>query len=128
MANPPTAKAFDQALDPQDRVDFYVILSQGAPDAPVAPLLLIGEAVARYQLALTPEAAAVGLRIVEAPGFQNKLDGNVLSLNLEVDQQMQGSPLFDGAGVTVAIELLIVTTARPPRTKQRSFLVKVANQ
>lgn len=128
MPNPVTAKAFDQALDPSDVVDFAIILSQSAPDAPVAGMLLLGEGVARYALSLTPEATALGLRIVDRPGYENRLDGNVLQLWLEIDAAMQGSPLFNGAGVVVAIELLITTTATPPRTKQRSFLVRIANQ
>lgn len=128
MANPPTAKAFDQPVDPSDIVDFFVIVSQTAPDARVPGVLLLGEGVARYALALTAEAAALGLKISQATGYENRLSGNVLQLWLEVETAMQSSPLFDGAGVTVAIELLIVTTSTPPRTKQRSFLVRIANQ
>lgn len=128
MAVPLSAKAFDQAVDPADVVDFFVVVSQGAADAKPPTILLLGEAIARYSLKLTPEAAAVGLRIVDAVGYENRLSGNVLQLWLEVDEAVQASPLFDGAGITVAIELLIVTTAVPPRTKQRSFLVRIVNQ
>jgi hypothetical protein len=122
MAIPPSAKAFDQALDPSDVVDFYVLVSQGKPEADSPTVLLIGEAIASYQLALSAEASAVGLRIVEREGYANRLSGNVLTLYLEVDVSMRGSAIFDGSGVIVAIEMLIVTTSAPPRTKQRSFL------
>lgn len=128
MANPATAKAFAQALDPSDVIDFYVVLSQGQPDAAVPTVLLLGEGVENYSLTLTPEAVAVGLRIVERAGYEDKLDGNVLTLWLEVDPAMQTSPVFNGTGVTVPIEILIETTATPPRTKQRSFLVRISNQ
>jgi hypothetical protein len=128
MAIPPSAKAFDQALDPSDVVDFYVLVSQGKPEADSPTVLLIGEAIASYQLALSAEASAVGLRIVEREGYANRLSGNVLTLYLEVDVSMRGSAIFDGSGVIVAIEMLIVTTSAPPRTKQRSFLVRIANQ
>lgn len=128
MALPATAQAFAQALDPSDVVDFYVVVSQGAPDAPTPTVLLLGEAIADYSLALTTEAAAVGLRIVDRAGYGNRLTGNVLKLWLEVEASMRGSAIFNGAGVTVAIELLIETSSNPPRTKQRSFLVRIANQ
>jgi hypothetical protein len=128
MANPATAKAFEQALDPSDVIDFYVVLSQGSPDAAVPTVLLLGEGVADYTLILTPEAAAVGLKIVERAGYENRLSGNVLTLWLEVDPALRGSAIFNGAGVIVAIEMLIETTATPPRIKQRSFLVRISNQ
>jgi hypothetical protein len=128
MAIPATARAFDQALDPSDVIDFYVVISQGAPEAAPPTVLLLGEAVADYALALSPEAAAVGLRIVERAGYENRLSGNLLTLWLEVDPDLRSSPLFNGTGVIVAIEMLIETTATPPRTKQRSFLVRIANQ
>jgi hypothetical protein len=128
MAIPVTAKAFDQPLDPSDVVDFYVVISQGAPDATQPTVLLLGEGVADYSLALSPEATAVGLRIVERAGYENRLAGNLLTLWLEVDPDLRSSPLFNGSGVIVPIEMLIETTATPPRTKQRSFLVRIANQ
>ena len=84
--------------------------------------------MADYELALSPEAAAVGLKIVERNGYSNKLSGNLLSIYLEIDPDMRGSALFNGGGVSVPIELLITTSATPPRIKQRSFLVRIANQ
>lgn len=128
MAIPATAQAFAQALDPSDLVDFHVIISQGEPDAKIPTVLLVGEAVADYSLGVTPEAAAVGLSIVEREGYQNRLVGNVLSLWLEVDASMRGAAIFNGLGVTVAIELIMTTTSDPARIKQRSFLVRIANQ
>ena len=78
--------------------------------------------------AITTTAAAVGLKIVERNGYSNKLSGNLLSIYLEIDPDMRGSALFNGGGVSVPIELLITTSATPPRIKQRSFLVRIANQ
>lgn len=128
MPVPVTAKAFEQALDPSDIVDFYVFISQGSPDASPPTVLLKGEAVAAYSLALSPEAAAVGLRIVERGSYKNSFSGNLLTVYFEVDDDLKGSPLFSGIGITVAVEMTIVTTSIPPRTKQRSFLVRIANQ
>lgn len=85
MAIPPTAKAFEQVLDPSDVVDFYVVVSQGEPDANPPTVLLMGEAIADYSLALSSEATAVGLRIVQREGYENRLSGNVLTLWFEVD-------------------------------------------
>ncbi len=126
MANPPTAKPFDQALDPADELDFYVILNQGSPDARVAPLLLLGEAVASYTLSITAEGVTVGLLIVERIGFQNQLDGNRLKIWFEVTPALRASRMFDGTGVVVAVELTIWTTQG--RRKQRSFLMRISNQ
>ena len=126
MANPLTAKPFDQALDPTDELDFYVILNQGSPDAKVPPLLLLGEAVATYTLSITAEGVTVGLMIVERIGFQNQLDGNVLKIWFDVTPSLRASRMFDGVGVTVAIELTIWTTLG--RRKQRSFLMRISNQ
>lgn len=128
MAIPLTAKEFDQLLDPSDRVDFYVVLLQGAADSTPAPILLMGEAVASYTLAVTPEAAALGVRISTDPEYVDRLTGNVLKVYLEMVEDEWTSPLFDGRGVIVAIELTIITTSTPPRRKQRSFLVRIANQ
>lgn len=133
MAIPPTARAFAQALDPRDELDFYAFVSQGAPDQKPAPILLLGEGVASYSLALTAEAVAVGLRImsgVNAAGEDrtDRLIGNELSIWFDVAPDMRGSRLFDGSGVTVGVKVNFRTTANPSRNKNRTFLLRIANQ
>jgi hypothetical protein len=104
------------------------VLVQGKPDAAPRPLLLTGEGVASYALALTPEAVAAGLTLHDSAPYPITLTGNQLKLWLEVAPDMRGSPIFDGAGVIVGIELTITTTATPPRRKQRTALVRISNQ
>lgn len=126
MANPATARAFAQALDPEDEADFYVFVNQGAPDATPAPVLLPGEWIASYSLTLSAEAAAVGLEIVADGARAPQLVGNRLEIWLTVADEMRGNAAFAGAGITVGISLTIVTTADPARTKERTFLVRIA--
>lgn len=128
MTIPATATAFEQPLAPKDVVDYYVVVTQGKADAKPPTVLLLGEAIADYELTLSVEAIAAGLQIVEAEGYENHLTGNVLTLWLRLDPTMVGAPMFAGAGVIVAIEMLIKTTSDPTRTKARSFLVRITNQ
>ena len=135
MANPPTARPFAQALGPFDEVEFYVYLYQGDPTDPQkpAPLLLMGEGVESYALALTPEAVAVGLEIVTVdssarPGSKAvppMLDGNRIVLWFRIADDMQALSGF-ATGVTVGVEVHLVTT--DGRTKKRTFLVRIADQ
>ena len=127
MPNPLTATPFEQAVDPRDELDFYIYVSQGEPDANPATILLTGEGIASYELALLPEAIAAGLQIMTG-AYANALTDNELKVWLTVDPIMRGSSIFDGTGVVVGIELTIVTTSTPPRVKQRTFLVRIANQ
>ena len=127
MANPPTARAFAEQLDPQNLQDFYVYLSQGAPDATPATFLLLGEAPASYQLALTPEAIAVGLTI-ETGDYADAMTDNELKLWLSVAPELRGLSAFNAPGVTVGIDLVVTTTASPPRVRAQTFLVGIVNQ
>jgi hypothetical protein len=133
MAIPPTATAFPQALSPRDAVDFYVIVSQGPDDQATPPVLQMGEGIREYSLALSPEAVAAGLEIMSGADADgqirtDKLTGNEIKLWLRVATAMQGSSIFNGVGTTFEIKALIKTTALPSRTKERTFLVRVARQ
>ena len=129
MANPPNAQAIRQPMDPSDVLDFRGTLTQDEASASPPPFLLTGESVASFTLALTPEAIAAGLQIKTGDGYPPPvLAGLDLVFWLAVDPAMQGSPIFAGAGVPLAIELTATTDATPPRVKQRTLTVTVANQ
>jgi len=129
MAIPPNAKSIGQPLDPADVLDFEATLSQGAADSTPTPFLLDDENVAGFELVLTSEAMAAGLEIRSGSGYPAPvIVGTVLTFWLGVEPALQGSTAFNGSGVTVGIELTATTTSNPPRVKQRTFTVQVANQ
>lgn len=123
MALPPNAKAFTQPLDPADLEVFEFTLGQGEFD-----LLMPGEGVAAFTLAVTAEAAAAGLRIVTEDGRAPTLTGLDLRFWLSVDPSLFGAAAFSGAGVDLGLELTVKTTSSPYRTKQKTLVVKVAQQ
>lgn len=129
MAIPPNAKAIAQPMDPSDVLDFSVTVTRGDPDDLPAPFLLTGENVASFTLALSAEAIAAGLLLKSGGGYPPPTFADlVCTFWLAVDPAMQASAAFAAAGLTLAIELTVVTTSTPPRTKQRTLTVTVANQ
>lgn len=125
MPIPPNAHPFTRPMDPTDIVDYVAVLTQGvAPDAFLAP----GESVASYTLALTPEAVAVGLVIKSGGGYETTFANNCIRFWLEIDPDEQASAMFDGGGVTLGLELTVITNSAPQRKKQRTLTVQVANQ
>lgn len=123
MALPPGAKAFTQPLDPTDIDVFETTIGQGTDD-----LLAPGESVAAFALAVTAEAAAAGLRIMTEDGRAPALAGLLLRFWLTVDTSQFGAAAFSGAGIDLGLELTVKTTSTPYRTKQKTLIVKVAQQ
>lgn len=116
MAIPPTAATFARTLDPNEQLDWLM---------PCAPLLEAGEAIDTYTLTLLPEAVAMGLTIMS----HELVDGDrSIKLWLTIDDAFQADPAFDGAGTALGMEVTLVTNSTPPRTRQRTALVKVAHQ
>jgi len=129
MAIPPNAKAIAQPLDPADILDLETTITQGPPDAVPAPLILNTENVASFTLTLSAEAVAAGLQIKTGDGYPAPtLSDLKVTFWLAVDPAMQGSPLFNAPGLTLALELTLNTTSVPSRRKQRTITVTVANQ
>ena len=121
MAVPPTAGRFSGSLDPSEELDFEIRFSS---------LLESGEKVARFTLALLPEAVAMGLMIMAGEGRDLRLidEGEAISFWLTVDPQYRENVEFTGGGIPIPMELTIVTTSLPPRTRQRTLLVSVVQQ
>jgi phage tail tape-measure protein len=124
MALPPNASAWTQEMDPADIVDYQVTL------AGTGGLLETGETIASYTLTMSAEGAALGVTIGSvgsyAPSLINSSTG--VKLWLSVGSGFQSNAAFSGTGVSVGIELTVVTNSSPARTRQRTLVVKVAQQ
>lgn len=123
MANPPNAIIFTQPMDPKDVVEYTLTIPQGSGQP-----LETGETIASYTLALTAEAAAAGLTIVTTGGYTTTLVGQVLTFWLSVSVGQQAAAVFSVDGMACGIEFTFNTNSSPARTKQRTLVVKVAQQ
>lgn len=122
MALPPNAKKFPDPFDPKDRVEFILNL-----DGPTG-ILEDGELVGTYELALTPEAAALGLQIGSGSYAPSQPNANQIKFWLEVAAEDQNDPAFSGAGTDLGIEVTVITNSNPARRRQRTAAVTVAQQ
>lgn len=118
MPIPAGAVAWEQALDPADRADYLVQL---------AGLMTGGEIIANATVTLLPEAAALGLTIIQdaqhGPWIAN--DTNI-EIWFEVDPAMRGNAAFN-AGVDLPLEITITTNATLFRRFQRTMVLRVVN-
>lgn len=120
MAIPPTAVRFAQSLDPQEELDWLVSLEQ---------LLQPGEDAASYSLDLLPEAVALGLTIMQGDGRDHHMiDNRTILFWAEIDEDYEADPAFNGGGITLPMEVTIVTNSYPPRKRNRTFLIPVVHQ
>ena len=121
MAIPPTASRFMATLDPHEELDFVVSL---------AGLLEEGELIASYILVILPEAVALGLEFMTGTGRDHALrvDKRAIDFWLSIDDAFKSDPAFDGGGVALPMEVTVVTTSIPSRTRTRTFLIQVAQQ
>jgi hypothetical protein len=128
MPVPASAPAFEQPVDPSDVQEFVVTLSQGALDTKPAPFLITGEAVASFVLAVSVEAAAAGLSIRSDSGYAPTCVGNKITFWPVIAAGQQSATIFDGDGVRLGVDLTITTNNVPPRIKQRTLVLRVAQQ
>ena len=119
MAIPSSPIALPETMDPADLAD-YTLAFQLEGDS----------AIASYVLAPLPEAALLGISIVEAGAYAHGLieDNRAILVWLQVDEPDREDPAFDGGGVTIGIAATVTTTSDPSRRKQRTFTVKVAQR
>jgi len=132
MAHPLTATSLPRTIDPYDIERFTIEITRDDGVTPIdpanPPLLDHGEDIASYTVTVTAEGGAAGLGIKEGGGYAITLLDDIVELYFEVAADMQSDPMFDGAGVSLPVELSLTTTATPPRKKQKTVLVKVAQQ
>lgn len=129
MAIPPNAKKIPQPMDPSDVLPWAVDLTQGEPTGSSAPFLLPGESVASFTLAVTAEAIAAGLSILaDATYPPPTIDGLELTFWPTIAPEARGLSIFDGGGRDLALELTATTNSMPPKTKQRTIVITVAQQ
>ncbi|RZK45224.1 MAG: hypothetical protein EOO61_00780 [Hymenobacter sp.] len=103
-------------MDPYDVVDYTV---------DVTNLLETGETVASYTISPTAEAALLGLAL-GINEYGSTISNNVIRIWISTTKP--NDTAFDGTGVTLPIELTVMTNAQPPRKKQRTLGVKVAQR
>lgn len=123
MPLPPNAKALTQAMDPSDIEVFELLIDQGDDKT-----LMTGENVAEFNFAVTAEAAAAGLMIMQEDGRRPTLTGLLLRFWLAIDPALFGAAAFSGEGISLGLELTLKTDSVPYRTKQKTIVVKVAQQ
>ena len=123
MAIPPTAEAFADALDPHEELDFRIEL---------ADLLEDGEAIdaANWTLEVLAEGAALGLSVMSGDGRDPVLSESDTAVTfwLKVDPAFQDNPAFGSGGTALPLRITAQTDTAPPRKRQRTFSVRVAQQ
>jgi hypothetical protein len=124
MALPPNAFEWDQEMDPSDIVDYTINLSGEKG------LLESGETITSYTLTLRPEATALGLEIISTGPRAPALVGGATGVMLwfQVLEAFWGNAAYSGSGVKLGIELTVETSSNPSRRRQRTVVLKVAQQ
>lgn len=125
MANPPNAFIFSRPIDPADTEFFTIELTQGLTGT---ELLVPGENVASFSLSVTAEAVAAGLQIKTGSGYATTLNALQITFWACVGVSHQADAGFSGTGLALGIELTITTDATPPRVKQKTVVIQVAQQ
>lgn len=122
MSTPPTAQAFDGALDPHEELDFVLL---------GGTILEEGEQIeSGYVLEVLAEGTALGLTIMTGGGRDHgRINGNRdIRFWLEIDDAYKTNAAFNDAGTTLPMRVTFETNASPSRTRQRTFLVPVVQQ
>jgi hypothetical protein len=125
-----TPLKWDAALNPEDQVDYTIDL--------VGRLLEVGETVQSYTLTPSDTSVAAGLLIGSGPyasalgsitnGIFTAGSGTVLRIWFSINSTNQANVGFFGTGVWLDMQLKVVTTNTPPRTRERTLLLRVCQQ
>jgi hypothetical protein len=123
MPVPRDAQSWDYHPDPEERLDFGV---------DVGALLEDGETVAAsgVVVALSAEAEALGLQVVEDPDTLPRVagDGRTIVFWLAVDPARRAEPSWDGWGRDVPVSISWASDGLEPRTFQRDFVITVRDR
>lgn len=134
MTIPPTAFYSREVMDPKEVLDW--VLNVGPTSA--HPLLEPGEAIESWTLVLSAESVAAGLSIMSGGSREahpligaeaaaaGLPDNTAIKLWLQIADGYQLDPMFSGSGTALSMELTIVTNSVPSRTRQRTYVVRIA--
>lgn len=118
------ALEIEDVLDPQEELDF-VLDTTG--------LLEEGEQIqAGYTLAVLSAGGALGVTLMSDGVDGSGYDHGLIEANrkirfwLKVDAGYQTNAAWDGEGTVIAMQITFTTNASPTRTRDRLFLVRVA--
>lgn len=117
------ATEWEQELDPAEELDFVMDFASSPPIG--SPVLGVGEGIASFALAVTPEAAALGLEIMTGLGRDATEAGGQITLWLTVNVGFQANAAYDGAGTKLGIVCTIMTDSIPARKRERTYSVRV---
>lgn len=118
MAIPASTFIWPESMDPSDVVDFQIDCTS---------VLETGESIASFTFTANADATLLGLTVgtgASAPA----ISGNIVTVWLSVSDTYKDNIAFDGVGVTLPLTLTITTNSTPPRKKQRTVAVMVAQK
>ncbi len=123
MALPQKAPVVVRRMDPKGVFDFYPMLTRGPLERDI---LQPDEQLTSFSVGLTPEAAAVGLRI-SGEEYAPRYADRVFAIQLTVDPAMRGSTIFNGEGLVLGVEIDFKTNIED-RDEQYTVGVRVVNK
>lgn len=118
MPLPNGTRIWEDEIDPRDIADFFVDCT---------PFLAVAENVDTYTLTVLSESVLAGLELGTGL-YAHTIVNNIIYLWLMVNLTEQEDIIFNGAGVTLPIALEFTTTSVPPRRKQKTLAIKVAQK
>lgn len=119
MPIPGTAKKFEDAMDPSDKVDYIVDLT---------PLLQVGESFTSVTLSVLAESALLGFQIETDPPYApSEFEPGKVRIWASVQSASQNAAGW-ASGVACGIEFTSVTNSSPPRHYQRTVSIQVVQQ
>lgn len=124
MTIPANAFIWDAVMDPTDQVEYIIDLADATK-----PMLEASEIIASYTLTLLSDAVAVGLTIGTGTRSPVLINGNTaIKVWFEVDNAYWSNAAFNGDGSKLPMELTVTTSTSPSRRRQRTLVLKVAQQ
>jgi hypothetical protein len=124
MPIPPSATVQAQSMDPRDIRDYRFNLDTSI----LEPGEEIDDGHADTELVLGAEAVAAGLTLLTTGGYATEVGPDYLVIWVSIDPSLQADPMFDGGGVSLPMEFTFRTTSTPSRRKQKTLVIKAANQ
>jgi hypothetical protein len=121
MAIPATAKRLGKTLDPSDIKPIMIDFSPAIP---------AGAGIDSYTMTISPEGVTLGMEIMSGDGRDPSLENDDTAIKFwpAIAEDEAQNPIFDGAGVAVALEVTIIMTTVPAQVDQQTFLIPWAQK